>query len=60
MIYHHAITTELGRQHRDELAASFARSRRTRSDRRKWSDRRLRLRPSRTADALARVPRAAI
>lgn len=60
MINHYAITTELGRQHRDELAASFARSRRPRSDRRRWFDHSLRLRSSRTAPALAREPRAAI
>lgn len=54
MITHYAITTELGRQRRAEIAASVAASRRPRSEgRRRWSDRSLRYRLSDTATAAA-------
>lgn len=54
MITHYAISTELGRQRQAEIAASFAASRRPRTQgRRRWSARSLRHRLSYTATATA-------
>jgi hypothetical protein len=52
MINHYAITSELGRQRREDIAASFARSRRSGSDAHRRSSRHLRLRHWRSRTAL--------